>query len=262
MVNKNKQKSIGFCVWLRAVPRSPGMTVSTCGLEGYLFGIAFFVILYQTKITPERYDSVNIITLVYLFNCFLLCAGASCRTLRKKPSLLTLCPVGYVKRTLYTCGSVVAAAAASLVFFTATIFLLIALPLLFVGLFAYSWLPFIEYAGLYAGLGVPLGGCGAAFLACTVLFSFGTGIVFGYTDSVKRRWLFAACALAFTAAASLMLVNFSYGGEGFVWSAPVAENFENLPLCGLWLAAACIAAAAMTVWAVMLAFKKEKPSAL
>lgn len=176
---------------------------------------------------------------------------------RSKPSPLTLAPIGWKKRVVYSylsnlVYSIIAALIIAL--FALIIFLFVAFIV-----FISSGESVFSIEDDVEPIRYAVAAKGQLFTAFAGLLIYGMGALITHIDNKKWRLSLTVSFPVALELIGLLVLNCAHSG-GFVLTGSIAAEFENLPVSWLWLTFTAIAAVAVTVLSVLFAINYERPS--
>ena len=174
---------------------------------------------------------------------------------RKKPSLMYVAPVGFVKRALFAHLSCIVFDALVIVFWFAFYTLGSLLFSLIIIAATGKWEFFHNFIFSTAGAD------GSGIMFCILLFFiiFGSGMSISYIKKFSVRCVFMFAVNIALFALSLILVNVEAEGHGFVTNWNVIAVFKELPKSWLWLVVVGAVALGICAVSVIFSIKSEKP---
>lgn len=174
---------------------------------------------------------------------------------RKKPSIMYVAPVSFIKRALFAHLSCIIFAAFFIIF-------LFAFYALFNFLFCLIILAATgKWEFLQNFIFSTAGADGSGIMFCIFLFFiiFGSGVSISYIKKFSLRCVFMFAVNIALFALSLILVNVAAEGHGFVANWNVVAVFNELPKSWLWLAGVGAVALGICAVSVIFSIKSEKP---
>lgn len=177
---------------------------------------------------------------------------------RTKPSALSLAPVSYKKRAIFSHLTVLL----NCLIFVVVWFSIMLAFILFISLaaliFTGEWvfLPAFEHN---AGIALYPDALGVLFVIFLFIALFGAGMAISYIKNKKLRYSMLFVCPAVYGAIALFVANMASSDGKFVFCNNMLFNFKNLPLSWLWLTFFAVFAVVICAVSICLALKYEKP---
>lgn len=249
-------KGGGFAAYLRTMKNSlfkGGFNLQTFVI--FLFAVLLFFALNQIR-TGEKEE---VIMLYNLFVSFLLFSGEWLRSAKdNKPELLTLYPATYKRKAVFGCLGILVAALSVFALVVAALFLLFALPALFVSCIIIDFGIVGSYLENLENLAVQFNAQGFAFLTFYALLVYGLALILSTLKKFNRRIVLCAC----TAVGSALMMTafyFSVKDIGQTEWESAWSLFDKVPLSPLWIALVGVAAVTAIAFGFALSIKQAKP---
>lgn len=259
---KKVRKTGGTVAYLNALSRSyippfkkgvwEILPIAVCGL------ISFFAI-YQARAPYSVPDRLDFTALVLIFTLveFVTCA-ITVSVSRHKPNLQSLFPMAHKKKLILRLTGGLILSLFWYLILLAALFVVLALPFLFVGIVANLWQGMVEYFAMYSKIFTQTDGLGYAVMFAWIALTYGAAVLCGTFKSNKLRWAVGGGYSLFSIAFTLITVNALNGWNGFLIRNTVVQNFGALPLAWLWFTLLMLLAVGLCVFAVFYACKQSR----
>ena len=259
---KKTKKAGGTVAYINALSRSYIPPVKRGVAEVIpivVCGLISFLAIYQARAPYAVIDRLDITTLAILFTLveFITCT-IIISVSRHKPNLQSLFPMNRRKKLILRLTGALILSLFWYLIVIASLFILLAIPFLLVGIFVNLWEGMRFYFELYGNVFTKIDALGYVFLLVWIVLTYGVSVLCGSVKSNKLRWAAAGGYSLFAVVFALTTANLLNGWNGFVLRNTVIQNFSSLPLAWLWLSVLAIASVGLCVFAVIYAVKQDK----
>ncbi len=259
---KKTKKAGGACAYISALSRSyipPFKKGLSEVLPVALCGLISFLAIYQARAPYGATDRIDFTVLVFLFALveFITCA-VIISTSRHTPNLQSVFPMEHRKKRVLRLTGGLIISLFWYVILLAALFVVLAIPFIFAGIFINYWQGMEYYFKMYGEMFTAIDGFGYAFLVFWLVLSYGAAVLCGTVKSTKLRWLVAGGYSLFSIAFTLVSANVLKGGGGFTIRNTVVQNFGALPLAWLWLSVFIVLSVGLCTFAIVYVIKKDK----
>lgn len=259
---KKTKKAGGWITYIRALSRSynpPVLKGLAELLPVCLCSLAAFLVIYQTRAPLQMSDRIDwtVLALIFALVEFIM-VTVVVSTYRHKPNLQSLYPMEHGKKVALRLTGGLLLSLFWYIIIIAALFVILALPFLFLGLFVNMWEGMLYYFEMYGRVFTGSDGMGYAFLAFWAVLSYGAGVLCGAFEKNSFRYIAAGGYLLVSVIFTMLSVNAFNGWNGYVLRGAVLQNFSELPLAWLWLAVFIAFSAGICAFAVVYAVKKSR----
>lgn len=224
-----------------------------------LFDALMLFAVLQMKTFALGQGYLNFVTLTCVFGFFLFGVFAySGVLLDAKPSLKSVCPLGYRRRAAYTFLVNVLIALVLFLISNAALIAVGFMPIIIYSVLALEFRPLIELTKMLFYAGSVADASGVAFTVLYGLMTLAAGFALSQIRRAKYKNLLAGGLAAIMTVISQVAVN-TIGDGGYVIRGDALGNFAAVPVNWLYLAILAAGVIGFSVYGIIFALKNTKP---